>query len=151
MRDALVHAAERDLFHPNQVIASVEQHDTQRFLVQGSHFCGHQIVDEFGRIEFLPRQTFIRESPAQIEGGYELNCFRLADTRNGFDLPHRAAAQTRERTVPLQKLPRDFHRVRARQTCPQQDRDQFRIDQSRGAVREKFFARPLTLRHLADF
>src|SRR5215217_3508011 len=66
------------------------------------------------------------------------------------DFLHRAPAQAGEGIVSLQELPCDVDRVGTGQPRSQENGDQLRIGQRRGAAREQLFARPLILGHLAN-
>src|SRR5664279_2676456 len=149
--NALIYAAARDLLHPKQMVARIQENDAERFLVEGPHFRGHQIVNQFGRVEFLARQTFFRQALAEPEGGHQLNRFGCSNSVNQFDFFYGAPAQTGERTVSLQKLASYLDRVRSGHTSAEQDSDQLGVSERSGAATKKFFARPLILRHLADF
>ena len=50
-----------------KMIFRVEQNHAQRFLVQHAHFCADEIANQFGRINFLPRERFARQSLAQAK------------------------------------------------------------------------------------
>src|SRR2546423_1759187 len=60
----------------------------------GPHLRGHQFMDELGRIEFLVRETFVRQALAEAKGGHKVKSFRFADSRDFLDLFDGAAAQT---------------------------------------------------------
>ncbi len=151
MRDALIHAAERDFLHPEQMVARIEKNDAQRFLVEGPHFSRHQVVDQLGRIELLPRQALIRQALAETEGGDKLNRFRFANAANRLDFFYGAPAQAGERFVLLQELASDLDCIGAGQRRSGAGSRSAPGRSARRAAAEKFFARPLVLRHLADF
>ena len=119
MCDALIYAPDGDFLHLEETVACIEKDDAQRFLVEGPHFSGHQVVNQFGGVKLLPRQAFIREALAEAEGSHKLDRLGCSDTTNRCDFPYGASAQTGKGAVPFQKLASDLNRVGSWHTGPE--------------------------------
>ena len=151
MRDAFIQTAERNFLNTHEVITRIQQNHAERFLVQDAHFRTEQGADQLGRIDLFPRQRFPREALAQSESGHQLHGLGRSDSRNGRNFFDRAATQTVERLIALQKFGGDVDRVRTWQSRAQQNRNQLCVGQCVRAPRKQLFPRTIVLRHFANF
>src|SRR4029077_324999 len=127
VRDAFVSATQRNLLDADEVIASIEQDHTQRFLTERAQFRPDQFIYDLRRIDFLFRPCFARKPLAEPKCCDKLHGLGKANPPDFCQFIYRATAQSSERTVFFEQFACNVDCVSSDDAGAKKNRDQFWI------------------------